>query len=449
MNMYKYVENLKPIPKYIRRTIEQTDKMNFPEPVKSVRFYAYLTVWRKYNELIKITVAVKHFRKKLYMKQVAVHTLHCPKCFVKDMEYNYFGGMGFRVGWFAEGLQKRPRNYESEYWCYADTKYYDPFANVVNLDVIDKFPEYKYSAYKQYDYYDLFAYLRVYEKYPHAEMFVKFGLSAYVLSKQLLEKTAKDKDFRKWFIRHRDELSHGNFYVSTILLSYKTGKPLDKAQDFERQKKSFCNKNGYYSDLRKFFKGRIDKFLEYIDKQDTDISSYQDYFRACNELGLDMTEDKNVFPHDFKRWHDIRIDEYATKKALLDEQRRKELYMQFEIVAEKYLPLQRTLNDAFVVVIAKSPAELIREGDVLHHCVGRMNYDQKFIREESLIFFVRNISAPDVPFVTVEYSLKNKKVLQCYGDKDSKPDDTVLEFVNNKWLPYANRKLKQINKAAA
>jgi hypothetical protein len=73
-----------------------------------------------------------------------------------------------------------------------------------------------------------------------------------------------------------------------------------------------------------------------------------------------------------------------------------------------------------------------------------MNYDQKFIREESLIFFVRNADMPDVPFVTVEYSLTIRKILQCYGDNDSKPKDEVLEFVNKKWLPYANRKLKKI-----
>lgn len=95
-------------------------------------------------------------------------------------------------------------------------------------------------------------------------------------------------------------------------------------------------------------------------------------------------------------------------------------------------------------MIARSPQDLIREGDTLHHCVGRMNYDQKFVREESLIFFVRNATEPDTPFVTVKYSLKNKKILQCYGEHDSKPDDSVMEFVNKKWLPYANRKLKQI-----
>lgn len=185
------------------------------------------------------------------------------------------------------------------------------------------------------------------------------------------------------------------------------------------------------------------RFFEYIQKQNTSIASYNDYYKACTYLGLDMTEYKNVFPHDSRRWHDIRIDQYSTAKALKDAEERKDLYAQFGSVAEKYLPLQKRGKDAFVVVIARSPQELIREGDLLHHCVGRMNYDQKFVREESLIFFVRNIAEPDVPFVTVEYSLKNKKILQCYGDSDTKPNDSVLEFVNKKWLPFANRQLKK------
>jgi hypothetical protein len=50
-----------------------------------------------------------------------------------------------------------------------------------------------------------------------------------------------------------------------------------------------------------------------------------------------MTVEKNRFPHDFKRWHDIRIDEYHTAKAIKDEEERKVLYEQFAHIAEKYL----------------------------------------------------------------------------------------------------------------
>lgn len=143
----------------------------------------------------------------------------------------------------------------------------------------------------------------------------------------------------------------------------------------------------------------------------------------------------------------MRIDQYATAKALMDAEERKELYAQFAVVAEKYLPLQRNLKDNYIVIIAKNPFELIKEGNTLHHCVGRMNYDQKFVREETLIFFIRNVAEPDKPFVTVEYSLSQKKVLQCYGDNDLPPNDNVKNFVNDIWLPFANKQLNKIKKA--
>ena len=73
-----------------------------------------------------------------------------------------------------------------------------------------------------------------------------------------------------------------------------------------------------------------------------------------------------------------------------------------------------------------------------------MGYDQKFAKEQSLIFFIRNKNNPDVPFVTIEYSIKTKNILQCYGYKDSKPEEEVLNYVNKIWLPYANRKLKKV-----
>ena len=72
-------------------------------------------------------------------------------------------------------------------------------------------------------------------------------------------------------------------------------------------------------------------------------------------------------------------------------------------------------------------------------------YDFLYIsdyEEKSLIFFVRTKEQPDVPFVTIEYSPKQKRILQCYGEHDRNPTEEVMNFVHKKWLPYANRKLK-------
>ena len=439
---------IKPIPKYISKRIRRLDD-NVLAQYGSVRHYAYFTKIK--GELVKITVACKNYRNQWFCKQVAVHGVHSEQCLVRDMEYTL---MGYSVGWYDYGLTERRKQYEDGKWYTAPDKYYDPIAEVVNRKYALKFDAFKYSAVDKYPYATVMKYLRTYEQYPQAEYFVKIGLQHLATNKTLLRKAGKDKAFRKWLIRNAKILrnEYGNypyFSANTVWTAYKENRSILESFDLERKRKELKSKYAFTHTVSKIIPNKeIGLLLGYLDKQDTNIDSYADYISACNYLGLDMSSSKNRYPHDFKRWHDIRIDEYRTAKALKDEEERKDMYRKFAEIAEKYMPLQREQKDDYVVVIARSPAELIREGDVLHHCVGRMNYDQRFIREESLIFFVRNVSEPDVPFVTVEYSLPSRKVLQCYGDKDSKPDDSVLDFVNNKWLPYANRKLKQINKAA-
>ena len=432
------IEKIKPIPEYIKKSILKIDN-TYTGFCGHTRFYSYLT--KNEGELVKVTVAVKKYKGKMYFKQVAVHGIHSKECFVKDMVFHYIGG--YSVGWFNEGLQKSIRWYESDDWGTADDKYFDPFAVLVNKEYALNFPEYKYSAIQFYNGNEILKYLRTYEKYPQMEYLMKAGLYYYAFSKQILIKVGKDKSFCKWLMKNRTELQLDYFYVDVVLDAYRSKKPLKTLQKLKQMKLSLGHESRLET-LRKAFKNDINLFLEYIVKQNTNFYSYNDYFTACNYLGLDMSIEKNRYPHDFKRWHDIRVDEYNTAKAMKDEQERKELYDKFASVASKYLALQRNMKDTFIVVIAQKPSDLVHEGEVLHHCVGLMGYDQKFVREESLIFFVRLKDSPEQPLVTIEYSLSNHKVLQCYGDHDSKPNDEILNFVNKKWLPYANRKLKQI-----
>ncbi len=441
------IEKIKPIPKYIIKLIQKAEKERISYWHGHVRYYSYLT--KNDGELVKIIVACKNKldSPRWRVKQVVVHGIHSNECFLKDIVLHFMGN--YSVGWYEQGLQKRPNWYESEYWGLQDDKYFNIDCPVLNKEYLLKFPEYKYSAIEQYPYNDVFKYLRLYEEYPQAEMLVKFGLASYATSVQILKKVGKDKRFRKWLLQKRQEILNGLYYVGTLFIAYKTGKPLERVQKLEEEKKSFYRQDRYKNIKRLFTTDKqVTEFMEYLIEQNTNVSSYSDYLHACEYLGLDMTLPKNKLPHNFKRWHDIRIDEYRTAKALKDEEERKEMYKQFATVAEKYLPLQRYKEDTFIAVIAKSPQDLIREGDVLNHCVGRMNYDQRFIREESLIFFIRNANEPDTPYVTVEYSLSKHKVLQCYGEHDHKPNNSVLEYVNKKWLPYANRQLKKIQATA-
>ncbi|MEG1529926.1 MAG: PcfJ domain-containing protein, partial [Clostridia bacterium] len=102
--------------------------------------------------------------------------------------------------------------------------------------------------------------------------------------------------------------------------------------------------NEWYKEIREVIGNDKEKFIAYLGRQQARISSYGDYLAACNYLGVDMTVDKNRYPHDFKRWHDIRIDEYHTAIAVADEKKRTKLNEQFEQVAEKYIALEKLAN---------------------------------------------------------------------------------------------------------
>ena len=434
-------KDIKPIPKYILKAILQKDKKFYPTPAGANRFYAYLAVWKK--ELVKVTVAVKHHNRKWYCKQVAVHGLRSERCLVKDLEYCFITGMGFRVGWHEEGIQHYLKWFETSYWCTANDNTYDPYATLINPSLLYKLPTYQYCAYDLYKGVDVLQYLRLYEQYPHIEYLVKLGFSDYIHSKQILRECAKNKAFCKWLIQNKEDICRHKYYVSTILSAFKKNCPCQEVQKLESLKKEL-SANKDLKNMREFFKGNLEKLSFYILEQNTTLRTYKDYFNACKELGLDMNLPKNCFPHDFNYWHNVRIEEYNAKKAKLDAEKRKEFYKKFAGVAEKYKSLQMNDKNGLVCLIAQSPAELTKEGDFLHHCVGRMGYDQKFVREEALIFFIRNNSDIDTPFVTVEYSPSKKTILQCHSMHNARPEDKVWDFVHKQWLPYANKQLKKI-----
>ena len=90
------IEKIKPIPKYVLKKIEKADKLYRPVLRGNTRFYSYLS--KNDGELVRIYVAVKEYRKRLYYKQIAVHGVHSDMCFIKDVAFTPLAG--YIVGWY-------------------------------------------------------------------------------------------------------------------------------------------------------------------------------------------------------------------------------------------------------------------------------------------------------------------------------------------------------------
>jgi hypothetical protein len=260
----------------------------------------------------------------------------------------------------------------------------------------------------------------------------------------ILKRVARDKKFCKWLVRHSGEITARRYYMATILEAYKSGKPLWHTQALAEFRQKLYKESRLEPIRTAFVGSELERLYVYLQDQETSPQSYLDYFNACRYLGLDMELEINRYPHNFKHRHDTRIDEYHAAQLLADEQEREEFNRQFAAVAMKYTALQKLKGGSYAVFIAELPSDLVREGEQLSHCVGKMNYSSKVVREESLISFVRDRLAPAVPFVTVEYSPKSKNILQCYGHGNSRPDEAVLRYVHDNWLPYANKAVKRL-----
>jgi len=429
-------EFIKPIPENIRAKIEKMDKALFPYQMGACRFYSYLTKVK--GELVKITVATKSHYSLWHCKQVSVHGVNSEKCWVKDLEYSM---LGYRVGWYDEGLTEKPKQYESG-WCYADFKYYSLVTATINPGFVSKCKQFQFSGHQFFQGDCIIKYLRTYKKYPQVEYLAKFGMSGLYDKVTILRRIAKDKEFCKWLVANKNEIAK-TYNVGLIFETYKAGMTVAhyrKVLEFKENLKNTRNQEI----LQEFFGKDLLPFFAYLIKQNASPSSYIDYLKACQNLQVDMECNKNRFPKNFQHWHDKRIDEYAVLKARVDKEQRPEIYQKFAAIAKKYLTLQNCKQGIYAVLIAQSPADLVHEGEKLKHCVGKIGYEEKMIEGETLIFFIRAIERLDVPFVTVEYSPASKKVLQCYGHKNSKPDETVLNFVNKVWLPYANQTIEKM-----
>lgn len=332
------------------------------------------------------------------------------------------------IGYYAVYLSE-----DFDKWFFeTNTNYLKTGYKIINPQLLLE-TKYKYCGYNGEGL--LMEYLETYNKYPNLELLSKLEIQP---SKTLCRKAMQDKQFCKFLSQNKKLVRiHGS---AVTLMAYKNKISFKDASEVMNAK-IYIGKN-----IKEVKGTKIDrlKLQKYLADNKIDYPLYDDYLGAIKYLNLDLNDTKNVFPKDFMRMHDLRINEYASVYAKNNAKERRKLNKQFMKISNKYQILN--LSGSYLVSIAKEIKDLIYEGKILHHCVGDKGYDKKMADEKTLIFFVREITNPNIPFVTMEYSLKEKRILQIYADHDQKPSDNVLNFVNNTWLSFAKKMIKKKEK---
>lgn len=173
-------------------------------------------------------------------------------------------------------------------------------------------------------------------------------------------------------------------------------------------------------EFRKYYADGLGKICSYLEKhwENENISYYLDYRRMLDSVRADsgiqrpLTAEEK-FPRDLTAAHDRVMN---AQQAIWRETRRRgtpEQIKTFAGMKKTYAPLEWK-NGEFCIVIPESPEDLVREGDILHHCVG--GYASQHCNGK-MIFFVRHARRPERSWYTLNEDVNGTAVrrIQLHG----------------------------------
>lgn len=167
-------------------------------------------------------------------------------------------------------------------------------------------------------------------------------------------------------------------------------------------------------------------------------TTYADYLHMRDSLGYDLNNTVYQHPQNLAEEHMkmvMQADKGKEGKYL------REVEEKYPNIRHDYRKLRKKYfyeDDTYIIRPARSAEEIVMEGRLLHHCVGGEGYLNKHNIGETHILMLRFKTAPDIPYITVEVDTKITRIIQWYGDKDSKPDQKNIQ----RWLDMWLRKLQ-------
>lgn len=332
-------------------------------------------------------------------------------------------------GYYGYGYVVTPENQwgtvDSAHMNLYSTKIYS-FEDCVQLDPSIKYCGLNYTGLGMYKFIEYISWFRV---MPEIEMYAKNDIMHLVTDSRFYNKMKKSKQFAQYVRKHINQIRRkpnhmwNKYNYPQILKAFKSGEELDSF--WKREK--FRDLGGYAGNENIL----TDKVVEKIISKYDDLHLYLDYFNAAKKY-IYMDTNQALYPNNLHEAHDYYVEKVKEEERKINEEREKRKIENFLKVSKDCEWLSWDSNH-YMIMVTPNIESLINEGQLLHHCVGHMNYDQKMADGGNLIMFVRKIEEPETPFYTVEFDKKTKKIIQCRGDKNASATKEVQEFLD-KWI---------------
>ena len=423
--------------KHLTELIDVTDILHYRrfERMNRTRFYNVLVESGTDIEIHTVACRWVALGGRIAIKEVFKSSVDGDKIHVKDLVHA--GMQGYQVDWSSETNGKRYFYQDRGKWA---NEPYQPASSlwkidcpVVNPQVLQASPRFKYCAWEGSGM-RILDYLKTYVLHPRVEFLTKAGVSRFSTKPAFVKKLENEKNFMSFFSSNLAEIKKKHYGADVIRMGFSRKISLSDAEHRISASRKF---RGYSKP------NEVDAIAATAYMQKHGLHSEYDYCKYlnnCKRLGLDLHDTKNAFPKKHKQRFNAIKDDIRALETRENAEKAKKMAEDLLAVSAKFAKLEK-LRGSFCVVIPKTESEFAYEEKHLHNCLFKSHYAHKMSRGDSIVMFVRLSGSPTVPFVAVEYSPETKSIMQCYADKNSKPPENVLEFVNSRLLKAANKVL--------
>ena len=189
----------------------------------------------------------------------------------------------------------------------------------------------------------------------------------------------------------------------------------------------------------------IEKIIRYLKKQKmrpAEVRILLDTRNAARELAIPrpLTQEE-LWPRNLQAAHDRYT---RMRMEAIDQKKVEKFQAGFNAVLDKYGDLQWTDGD-LCIILPKSYAELVQEGNVLRHCVG--GYGGSHITGRDTIFFVRRYRRPERNYYTLDINMTDKPhrvQLHGYGNERHGINKQYSHRIPQKVLDFCARWEREI-----
>lgn len=424
------MSNMKKLSKYAFARISSFDLREFRKMGcrNRIRFYKYLV--RRGQDMEVHAVAVKTRKDgTIAMKEVVRSSVDDPYMWLRDIVLVPMAG--YQVDFSVEKAGYK------HYWSYkqwSSVEYtrksplFKLYGPTVNPEALRGLKRFKWCSYNE-NCGDILDFLKTYVEHPRIELLAKAGVGWYSKKPSLIKKLEKNKQFMAFFAKNIDAIKEHFYKCDEIMWAYKKGLSLGEAK--------------VQIDIWRSFRGLklpscIDQLKAAAFAKSKRISRefYCVYLNNCIRLGLDLGDTKVSFPRMVKARAKIMADQCAVLDRRAKAALARKMDADISAVSAKLTKLE-ALRGSLRVVLPRKEKDFLYEGKTLKHCVWNGTYSARMARGESVIAFIRKANRINVPFVTVEFVPGEVRARQCYGRSGSRPDNTVLKFVNERILATA------------